>query len=146
MHKHAPVLTDVDIVYLVCHDSQFGDGLDHVITLQHQVTLEVKGQKVKDADVTQAQYSTVVHFSHLLLTVSSGNVQNKEAVAEGTNRDACKVKQNNRICSLILLRIKRVRYRGRVWLPHNSARCSKRLLNINEQYIIKLQWGWAVLQ
>lgn len=46
-HTHTPVLADVDIVYLVCHDGQLGDCLNHMIALQHQVTLEDIRPKVK---------------------------------------------------------------------------------------------------
>lgn len=42
-HKEAgcsPVLTDVDVVDLVSHNGKFGDGLNHIVTLQHQVSLQ----------------------------------------------------------------------------------------------------------
>lgn len=84
--SHTPVLTDIDVVYLVRQDGQFGDRLDHVVTLQHQVALKAESGKVKVCQVSHVKQQ--VDVSHLLLAVSSGHVQDKKAITEGTNRDA----------------------------------------------------------
>lgn len=38
---HPPALVYVDVVDLVCTDGHLGQGLDDVVTLQHDVTLEM---------------------------------------------------------------------------------------------------------
>lgn len=90
----SPALVDVDVVDFFGTDGDLGQGLDHVVALQHHVPLGVKRHTQhslllhkSNGNISQEALVTRL-WSRLLFVVLTGHVQNKQAVAERADGDA----------------------------------------------------------
>lgn len=99
----SPALVDVDAVYFVGTDGNLGQGLDHMVALQNYVALQrhtrfkLTGESMTSDQLLTRHYQ--VHYNlfynlHLLFVVVTGHMQNKQAITERADRDACRGKDS----------------------------------------------------
>lgn len=86
----SPALVDVDVVHSVSAEGRLGQGLDHVVTLQHHVPLGAhRGTGSGPAQRLEGPCPPrrPVPEGHLLLIVLTLHVEHKEAVAQAADGD-----------------------------------------------------------
>ena len=87
----SPALVDVDVVHSVSAEGCLGQGLDHVVTLQHHVPLGAhRGMGSGPAQRLEGPCPPrrPVPEGHLLLIVLTLHVEHEEAVAQAADGDS----------------------------------------------------------